>query len=371
MLWFIEEKNAISAAEDATHTLHNTYSLRGAKIREPLPWSKYLNQALAMWGDRAEVLFAQHHWPTWGNENVVELLEKQRDMYRFINDETLRLANQGYKMREIAERIELPESLATFWANRGYYGSLYHDVAATYVLYLGWFDGNPATLHELPPVEASKNYVEFMGGADAVLAKAKESFDKGDYRWVAQVVNHVVFADPDNQAAKDLQADALEQLGYQAESGPWRNFYLTGAKELREGVKELPTPNTASPDTVRAMSPEMFFDYLAIRLDSSKAADAAMTLNVDLGDQGGKYLLELENGVLNHTADARADDADATLTLSRNTLNDIILQQTTAAEAVSAGDIHVEGDQSKLEELVSYLDTFEFWFNIVTPNATN
>jgi alkyl sulfatase BDS1-like metallo-beta-lactamase superfamily hydrolase len=210
-----------------------------------------------------------------------------------------------------------------------------------------------------------------MGGADAVLAKAKESYAKGDFRWVAQVVNHVVFADPDNQAAKDLQADALEQLGYQAESGPWRNFYLTGAKELREGVQQLPTPSTASPDTVRAMSPEMFFDYLAIRLDSSKAADAAMTLNVDLGDQGGQYVLELENGVLNHTAGARAIDADATLTLSRNTLNDIILQQTTAADAVSSGAMQVEGDQSKLGELVSYLDTFEFWFNIVTPNATN
>lgn len=323
------------------------------------------------WGDKAEVLFAQHHWPTWGNDNVVELLEKQRDLYRFINDETLRMANQGMTMREIAERIELPESLATFWANRGYYGSLYDDVAATYVLYLGWFDGNPATLHELPPAEASRNYVEFMGGADAVLAKARESYDEGDYRWVAQVVTHVVFADPDNQAAKDLQADALEQLGYQAESGPWRNFYLTGAKELREGVTQLPTPNTASPDTVRAMSPEMFFAYLAIRLDSSKAADAAMTLNVDLGDQGGQYVLELENGVLNQTGGARADDADATLALSRNTLNDIILQQTTAADAVSSGDIQVQGDQSKLEELVSYLDAFEFWFNIVTPKATN
>jgi alkyl sulfatase BDS1-like metallo-beta-lactamase superfamily hydrolase len=371
MLWFIEEKNAIQTAEDATHTLHNTYSLRGAKIREPLPWSKYLNQALTMWGDQAEVLFAQHHWPTWGNENVVELLEKQRDLYRFINDETLRLANQGYKMREIAEQIELPESLATFWANRGYYGSLYHDVAATYVLYLGWFDGNPATLHELPPVEASKNYVEFMGGADAVLAKAKESYDKGDYRWVAQVVNHVVLADPDNQEAKDLQADALEQLGYQAESGPWRNFYLTGAKELREGVKELPTPQTASPDTVRAMSPEMFFDYLGVRLDSAKAGDATAKLNIDLGGQDGQYLLELGDGVLNHTADVQADDADATVTLTRGTLNDIILKQTTLADAISAGDVNINGDRGKLEDLVSYLDTFEFWFNIVTPNATN
>jgi len=235
------------------------------------------------------------------------------------------------------------------------------------VLYLGWFDGNPATLNALPPVEASKNYVEFMGGADAVLEKAKESFDNGDYRWVAEVVNHVVFADPDNEAATDLQADALEQLGYQAESGPWRNFYLTGAKEMREGVQQLPAPETASPDTVRAMSPEMFFDYLAIRLDSAKAEDAIMTLNVDLGDEAGQYVLELTNGVLNHTANRQADDADATLTLSRNTLNDIILQQTTAADAVSSGDIQVEGDQSKLEELVSYLDTFEFWFDIVTP----
>jgi alkyl sulfatase BDS1-like metallo-beta-lactamase superfamily hydrolase len=281
------------------------------------------------------------------------------------------MANQGMTMREIAEQIELPESLATFWANRGYYGSLYHDVAATYVLYLGWFDGNPATLHELPPAAASRNYVEFMGGADAVLAKAKESYAKGDYRWVAQVVNHVVFADPDNQAARDLQADALEQLGYQAEAGPWRNFYLTGAKELREGVTQLPTPNTASPDTVRAMTLDLFFDYLGVRLNGPKAAAAKAVLNFDFGDTGGKYLIELENGVLNHTAERQADDADATVTLTRDTLNDVILKQTTLADAISAGDVKVSGDQAKLEEVVSYLDTFEFWFDIVTPNATN
>jgi alkyl sulfatase BDS1-like metallo-beta-lactamase superfamily hydrolase len=208
-----------------------------------------------MWGDKAEVMFAQHHWPTFGNAEVNKLLRSQRDLYRFINDETLRMANQGMTMREIADAFKMPASLANVWANRGYYGSVYHDVAATYVLYLGWFTGNPATLHELPPVEASKAYVEFMGGADAVLQKAKQSFDKGDYRWVAQVVNHVIFADPNNKQARDLQADALEQLGYQAESGPWRNFYLTGAKELRDGVTKLPTPNTASPDTVRAMRP--------------------------------------------------------------------------------------------------------------------
>jgi alkyl sulfatase BDS1-like metallo-beta-lactamase superfamily hydrolase len=371
MLWFIEEKNAIAAAEDATHTLHNTYSLRGAKIRDPLAWSKYLNQARVMWGDKAEVIFAQHHWPTFGNEAVVELLEKQRDLYRFINDETLRLANQGLTEVEIAEQIQLPESLATFWANRGYYGSLNHNVKATYVLYLGCFNGNPATLHELPPVEASKNYVEFMGGAAAVLEMAQQSYDKGDYRWVAQVVNHVVFADPDNQAARGLQADALEQLGYQAESGPWRNFYLTGAKELREGVAQLPTPNTASPDTVRAMTLDMFFDYLGVRLDSPKAADAKAVLNFDFADTGEQHVLELQNGVLNHTADLQADDADATVTLTRDTLNSIILQETKLADAISSGDVNVSGDQAKLEEVISYLDTFEFWFDIVTPNATN
>lgn len=366
MLWFIEEKKAISAAEDATHTLHNTYSLRGAKIREPLPWSKYLNEALVMWGDKADVIFAQHHWPTWGNDQVVELLQKQRDLYRYINDETLRMVNQGMTMREIAEAFKLPDSLATFWANRGYYGSVYHDVAATYVLYLGWFDGNPSTLHELPPVEASVKYVEFMGGPDAVLEKAKKAYDAGDYRWVAQVANHVVFADPNNQAAKDLVADALEQQGYQAESGPWRNFYLTGAKELREGVQKLPTPNTASPDTVRAMSLELFFDYLGVRLNAEKAGDAKMALNFDFGPDG-KYLVQLENGVLNNTADKQASDADVTVVLSRDDLNKIVLGETTLDKATADGSVKVTGDAAKLTQLVGMLDNFEFWFNIVTP----
>mgnify|MGYP000388876282 CR=1 FL=1 len=367
MLWFIEEKKAISAAEDATHTLHNTYSLRGAKIREPLPWSKYLNQAINMWGDKAEVMFAQHHWPTWGNDNVVQLLKSQRDIYRYINDETLRLANHGYTRDEIAEQFTLPDGLAKVWANRGYYGSISHNVKATYVLYLGWFDGNPATLHELTPVESAKRYVEFMGGADAALEKARKYYDKGEYRWVAQVVKHVVFADPNNQAAKNLEADALEQMGYQAESGPWRNFYLTGAQELRSGVAQLPTPDTASPDTVRAMTPEMFFDYLAVRLNGPKAGDATALLNFDFGGDAGQYLLELGNGVLNHTAGITSDKADATVKLSRDTLNKIILQQITLDQALKAGDVTIDGDESKLKELVSYLDSFDFWFNIVTP----
>lgn len=367
MLWFIEEKKVIQTAEDVTHTLHNTYSLRGAKIREPLPWSKYINDAISRWGDKADILMAQHHWPTWGNENVNKLLKSQRDLYRYINDQTLRMANEGLTRDEIAAQFKLPPSLATMWANRGYYGSVSHDVKATYVLYLGWFDGNPATLDELPPEDAAKKYVEYMGGADSILQKAKTDYDKGDYRWVAQVVSKVVFADPENKAARNLEADALEQLGYQAESGPWRNFYLTGAQELRNGVKQLPTPNTASPDTVRAMTPEMFFDYLALHINGEKAANAKAVLNVDFGEDGGKYKLELENGVLNHTANSEAQNADATLTLSRETLNKVILKEETLKQAQDKGEVKITGNADKVSELLGYMDKFEFWFNMVTP----
>lgn len=367
MLWYIEEKKLIESAEDVTHTLHNTYSLRGAKIREPLPWSKYINEAIVRWGDKAEILMAQHHWPTWGNDKVVNLLKSQRDLYRYINDQTLRMANEGLTRDEIAANFKLPDSLAHTWANRGYYGSVSHDVKATYVLYLGWFDGNPATLDELPPEEAAKKFVDYMGGADAILQKAKADYDQGNYRWVAQVVSKVVFADPNNQAARNLEADALEQLGYQAESGPWRNFYLTGAQELRNGVVTGPTPNTASPDTVRAMTPEMFFDYLAVHINGQKAGDAKSVFNIDLGSDGGKYKLELENGVLNHTANAEAKDADATITLNRDTLNKIILKEVTLKQAQDSGDVKITGDGAKLDAMLGYMDKFEFWFNIVTP----
>ncbi|EHM45642.1 MAG: MBL fold metallo-hydrolase [Yokenella regensburgei] len=367
MLWYVEEKKMIEAAEDVTHTLHNTYSLRGAKIRDPLAWSKYINAAIDRWGDKAEIIMAQHHWPTWGNENVVKLMKSQRDMYRYINDQTLRMANMGMTRDEIAADFKLPSGLANSWASRGYYGSVSHDVKATYVLYLGWFDGNPATLDELPPVDAAKKYVDYMGGADNILKKAKADFDQGNYRWVAQVVSKVVFADPENKAARNLEADALEQLGYQAESGPWRNFYLTGAQELRDGVQKLPTPNTASPDTVRAMSPEMFFDYLGVHINGEKAADAKAVFNVDLGSDGGKYKLELENGVLNHTANAQAKDADATIVLNRDTLNKIILKEVTLKQAEEKGDVKVTGDGAKLNDMLGYMDKFEFWFNIVTP----
>ncbi|WP_213959829.1 alkyl sulfatase dimerization domain-containing protein [Variovorax sp. dw_954] len=366
-LFYIKEKKALNAAEDSAHTLHNTYSLRGAKIREPLPWSKYLNQAMSMWGSDVQVMYGMHHWPVFGNKQVNDHLAQQRDMYRYINDETLRMANKGMTMTEIAEQFKMPKAIAANFSNRGYYGSVNHNVKATYVLYLGWFIGNPATLNELPPDETGKRYVDMMGGADNLLKKAKEYYDKGDYRFVAQVVNNLVFADPNNQAAKNLQADALEQLGYQAESGPWRNFYLTGAKELREGVKKLPTPDTASPDTVRAMNMELFFDYLAMRLDGVKADGKTIRINLDFTDLKKKYALEMENGVLNHTEGRVLNNADTSLTLTRDTINKIMLKETTLKDAIASGAVKVQGNEGKLGELVSYLDNFDFWFPIVTP----
>lgn len=366
MHWFIEQFRAVTAAENCCHTLHNTYTLRGAKIRDPLAWSKHLQRTIAMWGDQAEVMFGMHHWPVWGNERVLEMLGMGRDGYRFINDETLRLANHGLGPSEIAEQVEFTPELNRHWAMRGYYGSMNHNVKATYVNYLGWFDGNPATLHTLPPEPAAKRYVEFMGGADAALEKAKAAFEAGEYRWVAEVVNHVVFADPNNEAARALQADALEQLGYQSESGPWRNFYLSGATELREGVKELPTPSTASADNVRAMSMPLYFDYLGMRLNGAKAGDRRLTLVCVLPDLSESWTLSLRHGTLSHRSGADAD-ADATLSVNRSDFDEVILGTVKLPDLVAAGTARIDGDEQAIHDLLDLLDDFEFWFNIVTP----
>ena len=366
MHWFIEQFKAVTAAENCCHTLHNTYSIRGTKIRDPLAWSKYLEQTIELWGERAEVMYGMHHWPSWGRGRVLELLGMARDGYRYINDETLRLANRGLTPSEIAEQVTFQGELGRHWALRGYYGSLNHNVKATYVNYLGWFDGNPATLHTLPPEDAAKRYVEFMGGAEAALDKARGAFELGDYRWVAEVVNHVVFADPGNTAARELQADALEQLGYRAESGPWRNFYLSAAQELRNGVRELPTPHTASPDSVRAMSVTLFFDYLAVRLDGARAGDRRITLVCEFPDLGETWTLLLRHGALSHMRGG-VDDADARVTINRADLSDVILGTATVADQVQAGRAKLDGDEQALHGLVELLDEFEFWFNIATP----
>lgn len=367
MFFYISELHALCTAEDAVHTLHNTYSLRGAKIRNPLAWSKYLNETIYEYGDTVEVLFAPHHWSLTGNARVLEHLRSQRNLYRFINDQPLRLLNHGFRMTEIAEMIEMPEALTKNWSARGYYGSNNHNIKSTYVRYLGWFNGNPATLHKYPERDAAKRYVEFMGGADALLEKAKTSYDQGDYRWVAEVVNHLVFAEPDNQAAKDLQANALEQMGYQAESGPWRNFYLSGAQELREGVKDLPAPDTASPDTIRAMDLDLLFDYAAMRVNYEKAGQTEFKLNWIFPDTKQEYVLELQDAALSHMAGHQAPDAATTITLNRTDLDDILLGQLTFEKGIQDGKIEVEGDPDTLTAFLDMLDTFEFWFPIVTP----
>ncbi len=284
LCFYLPEHRALCMSEIASHTLHNVYTLRGAKIRDALAWSNHINEAIHLFGGETDVVFSSHHWPTWGNAEAIRFLKGQRDLYRYIHDETLRLANHGYNATEIAEMLELPAGIAGSFANRGYYGSVSHNVRAVYTYYLGYFDGNPATLHQLPPVEGARKAVEYMGGADAILARARADFEKGEYRWVAQAVNYVVFADPDNAAARELQADTLEQLGYQAENGTWRNFYLSAARELRDGVVVMPTPSSASVDAVRAMSVEMFLQYLAVRLNGPKAADRAYVFDLQFTD---------------------------------------------------------------------------------------
>ncbi len=366
MHWFIDQFAAITAAENCCHTLHNTYSIRGTKIRDPLGWSKYLEQTIDLWGDRAEVMYGMHHWPVWGRERLHEMLELGRDGYRYINDETLRLANHGFAPSEIAEQVRFPARLSRHWAMRDYYGTLNHNVRATYVNYLGWFDGNPANLHTLPPEEAATRYVDAMGGAAAALDKARGAFELGDYRWVVEVVNHVVFAEPGNADARDLQAAALEQLGYQAESGPWRNFYLTAAKELREGVTTMATPNTASPDMVRAMSLELFFDYLGMRLDGPRAAESDLTLGLRLTDLDTSWTLLMRNGTLSHRPGI-ADGADVVVTMTRPALDEVILGTADVAGLVSRGEAGITGDPAALERFVGLLDDFDFWFDIVTP----
>jgi alkyl sulfatase BDS1-like metallo-beta-lactamase superfamily hydrolase len=274
--------------------------------------------------------------------------------------------NNVYTGVEISNAVKLPPELDKAWFTRGYYGTVKHNTRAVYQRYMGFYDANPSTLDQLPPEEGAKKYVEYMGGAAAVLQKAKADFDKGEYRWIAEAVKHVVFADPNNKDATELLADAYEQMGYQAESGPWRSVYLQGAFELRNGVPQAGGVNSASPDTIKAMPPEMTFDYFAVRLNGEKAAGKKMTLNVQFTDRNAPYALLIENGVLNY-AKRLAPNADATITLAKTTLDRIQLGEITPEQAVTSGELRVEGRREAFAEFVGMLDRFPFWFNIVTP----
>jgi len=369
MNMFFPAIRALCAAENATHTQHNILTIRGAEVRNPEVWAEYLDQTIQRFGDKVDVVFAQHHWPTWGGDKIKVFLADQRDMYKYINDQTLRLINHGLTPLEIADTLKaLPPGLARKWYARDYYGSMSHNVRAVYQRYLGFYDGNPADLDPLPPAEAGKRYVEFMGGADKVIAGARDYYRRGEYRWVAQVMSHVVFADPSNRAARELEADALEQIGYQTENGTWRNAMLMGAWELRNGLPKVAVGSSASPDTVKALTLDMFFGYLGIRLDGEKAMGLPETAyNWTFTDTGQNYALRLRNGALTFRNGAREPNADVTITLTRAALDDVTLGKSSFDKEIGAGHIKVDGDAGKLKQLFGLLDSFNVMFNIVTP----
>lgn len=363
--WF-PQWNALWMAENTTNTMHNILTLRGAQVRDALKWSSFLNETIETWGDKVTVKFQSHHWPMWGNERIVPYFKKQRDIYKFTHDQSVRLMNQGYNGEEISEMIKLPPELNNNWATRGYYGTLRHNSRAVYQRYMGWYNGNPSDLNNLPQEMVAKKYVEFMGGEDAVIKKASASFEKGEYRWVAEVMKHVVFANPKGTKGKELLADAYEQLGYQSESGPWRSVYLQGAYELRNGVPSAGGTQTATPDTIRAMTPDMLFDYLAVRLNADKASGKAFSINVNFTDIKSYHTLTVENAVLNHTQ-KQAKKADVTLTMTMETMNSIQLKELNFDDAINTGKIKLTGDKKVFDGFLSMLDDFNFWFNIVTP----
>ncbi|GAA4758274.1 alkyl/aryl-sulfatase [Actinomycetospora chibensis] len=360
MNFLVPSRRALCMAENATHNLHNILTLRGAVVRDAHVWSQYLDEAVALYVDRCDVLFASHHWPTWGRDRIRTFLTQQRDLYAYLHDQTLRLLNQGHTGPEIAELIELPPALRRAWHTQGYYGSVSHNVKAIYQRYLGWFDGNPARLWPHPPEASAHRYVEALGGQQATVATARRFADAGDLRFAAQLLDHAVFADPADTEATGLLADVFERLGQGAENATWRNFYLTGAQELRHGV--TPTPvNLGSPTMLAALTVEQLLDAIAIRVDGPRAWNEHLVLDLVITDQGRTHRCSLSNGVLIHSARPEgAEAADLAVTLTKAQL-----------PAVLAGHglegIDHDGDPAVLERLLGLLDQPDGDFRIVTP----
>jgi alkyl sulfatase BDS1-like metallo-beta-lactamase superfamily hydrolase len=370
MHFFVPRYRLLNLAENCTHNFHNLLPFRGAEVRDALAWSKYLGEALQMWGGKADAMCGQHHWPVWGNERIDTMIRQQRDLYKFAHDQTIRLMNHGLTATEIAETIKLPASLEGAWHGRGYYGHIRHNVKAIYQKYLGWYDANPVHLDPLPPVEAGKKYVEYMGGAEAILARARKDFANGEFRFVAEAVSHLVFADPGNQAARALLADTFEQLGYAAESATWRNAYLFGAQELRQGMPKTPARPPMPRETLAALRTGQLWDVLGVRLNGPKAEGKHIVLNWAFTDTKESFVLTLENCALTYIEGAREATADASFTLARATLDDVIAKQTSFPEAVAAGKITFTGDAMRLAELMGLMDEFPRMFEIVEPRRT-
>lgn len=359
MHFYIPRYRALCMAENATHTQHNLLTLRGALVRDPHVWSRYLTEAISRFGDRAEVLFTSHHWPTWGRESILHFLSVQRDLYGYLHDQTLRMLNKGLTGSEIAEDIQLAPALEREWSTRGYYGSISHNVKAIYQRYMGWFDGNPARLWPHPPKELAQRYVAAIGGIDRVVEIARKAYDQGDYRWAATLLDHAVFVDQDHPAAVKLYADTLEQLGYGSENGTWRNFFLSGASELRKG--NFGTPTTANaPAILEQLSPEQIFDAIAITVDGPRAWDLDLSFSVDFNDVNRSFRVTLRNGVLIYEEE-EDNESEAQLHLSLSKLQFLSLL---AGETEFEG-MFLKGNQNVLTELTSVLDPGDPNFNIV------
>jgi alkyl sulfatase BDS1-like metallo-beta-lactamase superfamily hydrolase len=367
MHFFVERYKLLNLAENCTHNFHNLLPFRGADVRDALAWSKYLGEALQMWGGKADAMCGQHHWPVWGTERIETMIRQQRDLYKFAHDQTIRLMNHGLTATEIAETITLPASLEGAWHARGYYGHIRHNVKAIYQKYLGWYDANPVHLDPLPPIESGKKYVQYMGGAAALLERANKDFANGEFRFVAQAVSHLVFADPDNQAARALLADTFEQLGYAAESATWRNAYLFGAQELRQGMPKT-SPRPPMPrETLAALRTGQLWDVLGVRLNGPKAEGKHIVLNWNFTDTNESFVLTLQNCALTYLEHAQSPAADASFTLPRSVLDEVIAKQTSFPEAVAGGRITFTGNAMRLAELMALMDEFPRMFEIVEP----
>jgi alkyl sulfatase BDS1-like metallo-beta-lactamase superfamily hydrolase len=366
LTFYLPELKAFCGAEVVSRNMHNLYTLRGAKVRDARKWSRYIDEAIHLFPD-TEVYFASHHWPLWGNEAIIDFLKKQRDGYAYIHDQTLRLASLGYTSREIADTIQMPEALRTSFPNRGYYGTVKHNAKAVYQRYFGWYDGNPANLDPLPPEEAATRYVELMGGEGEILEAAEEAFDEGDYRWVAELLNHLVFADPDNADARSLLARTYDQLGYQAESGPWRDVYLTGALELRQGPPEVGLSIANAIDLLRQTPVDQFFSLMAAMLNGPEADGEEFVLTIEFTDLGEVHTLELENAVLHHRPGKADADANATIRITHPLFLRMLGGDVGVREILFSDEVSVDGSTLDLIQFFALLDRPDGTFDIVTP----
>ena len=366
LAFYLPSIKAFCGAEIVSHTMHNLYTLRGTKVRNALKWSSAINDSIDLFGE-AEIYFGCHHWPIWGNKEIVDFLKKQRDLYKYIHDQTVRLFNQGYTPTEIAEKLELPESLRSSFANRGYYGSLKHNARAVYQAYLGWYDGNPANLNPLPPEESGKRYIKMMGGVDAVMKRAKDYFDQGEYRWVAQLLNHLVFADPNHAEGKELLARTYDQLGYQAESAPWRDVYLSGAYELRNGAPEKGIDITILEGVLEKTPVSYFFDSMAVRLNGPKAEGKMITANIIFTDINESYELTLENSVLHHRRLVPGSLGDLTIKITHDLFIRMLVGRAGLKNTIFSDDLSVEGSKFELLKFLLLFEKPSGTFNIVTP----